>query len=172
MEFIPDDKETMHGDLEQHQIQHLNYLKQRDWFVQLPSLYYERRYIVAARMEAHENRMVEIKQRHIKKLLHLFRLQNKTWRTGAVRKHVLSIKSSRLPKIYSQASMCVVSPKQSRPLSSNSEEDMHSHEGQFSSLRVQFAVRLPLILPLNYSKIRKSRQSLSSWIGIFSSVFE
>ena len=58
MEFIPDDKETLDRDLEQRQIQQLNYLKQMDWFVQQPSLYYERRYIVAARMEAHENQMV------------------------------------------------------------------------------------------------------------------
>ena len=62
IEFIPDDRVTLDQDHEQRQIQYLDYLKQRDWNMQKPILYYERSYIVAARIEAHETRMVEIKE--------------------------------------------------------------------------------------------------------------
>ena len=36
IEFIPDDKVTLDRDHEQRQIQYLDYLKQRDWFMQQP----------------------------------------------------------------------------------------------------------------------------------------
>ena len=140
MEFIPDDRVTLDRDHEQRQIRHLDYLKQRDWFMQQPILYYERSYIAAARMEAHENRMVEIKQRHvdlIKKVTHFVRPQNKARRTGAVGKHALSINASRLQKAYSQVSMCDVSPTQSRPSSPISDEDMNIQNVQLNTPRAQ-----------------------------------